>query len=149
MHNVSIVWKTVQDCFHNYSLCQHGIFFVCLSVQDHFSYFMHATHPTVLSHTNQPYTMRKLGVWSVSGFSYTTKISEWWASENGLNSNFWGVTSQRVLSPKLRYSYHMKALLPSFNTTHLVCPNNQYFCQRRLLKMPPVTPPRGNLGKNG
>ena len=49
--------------------------------------------------------------WSV--FSYPQNIGEigLWKRSKITNSNFWSVTSQRVLGLEMRYSCHMKALI--------------------------------------
>ena len=82
-----------------------------------FSHFVRVTPPTVfITHKSNLYHLKAGCLECVMGGQFFRTPQNFgeiglWKRPKITNSNFWSVTSRRVLGLEMRYPYHMKALL--------------------------------------
>ena len=110
-----------------------------------FSHFVRVTSPTVfITHKPNLYHLKAGCLECVMGGPFFRTPQNFgeiglWKRPKITNSNFWSVTSQRVLGPGMRYPHHMKARYFSSEMTSENASGDASlwkFCPKRLSQIP-------------
>ena len=126
----------------NFFPCQKFGLSVCLSFRNSFLSFCVRNLIHLPAHTNDSCTTWKLGVWiecvKKSLVFHAPKFQHNRPLNTAHNHKFQYLEHHKSMSTGLRFLYHnnlWKLCVRGFNATKSVCPSDQYFCRKCLLKI--------------